>query len=133
MATWITLAEGDASGKAPYQCARVYRQKGKRMKLKSILLSLFLLLPVTAFGDQQTELAEEFMELTHVNKMMEEIKAQVLQMQDQIMTHMQIPEGKQEEAAAFKKEVHQTVLEIMDFEQMRNEYIELFTRMYSDE
>lgn len=103
------------------------------MKLDAFVLCLILLLPFSAFGDQQTELAEEFMELTHVNKMMAQVEAQVLQMQDQILAQMQIPEGKEEEAAKFQKEVHETVVKIMDFEQMRTEYIDLFTSMYTEE
>jgi uncharacterized protein len=103
------------------------------MKIGAIVLCLSLLVPLSGFADQQTELAKEFMELTHVNKMMDQVEAHVLQMEDQIIAGMQIPAGKEKEAAAFQEEVHKTVVEIMDFEQMRKEYIELFTSVYTEE
>jgi uncharacterized protein len=102
------------------------------MKKFMMALCLFLLLPVSAFA-QEVELAEEFMELTHVNKMMDQIEAQVMQMQDQLLAHMEIPEGKEQAAEEFRTEVRQVVYEIMDFEQMREEYIELFSTVYTEE
>jgi uncharacterized protein len=103
------------------------------MKSRIILTFLLMFWPLSALADQQTELAEEFMELTHVNKMMAQIEDQVVQMQDQILAHMQIPEGKEEEVATFQKEVQAKVQEIMDFEEMRGEYLELFTSVYSEQ
>jgi uncharacterized protein len=103
------------------------------MKSRIILTFLLMFWPLPALADQQTELAEEFMELTHVNKMMAQIEDQVVQMQAQILAQMQIPEGKEEEAATFQKEVQAKVQEIMDFEKMRGEYLELFTSVYSEQ
>ncbi|RJQ77864.1 MAG: DUF2059 domain-containing protein [Desulfobacteraceae bacterium] len=103
----------------------------KTMKLKSILFCLILLMPLAAFGDEKTELAKEFMELTHVNRLVDQIRAQVMQIQDQVVAQMDVPDDKKDEATAFQKQVQGKVLEIMDFEQMHNEYITLFASTYT--
>jgi uncharacterized protein len=89
------------------------------------------LLPCSARADEKVDLAKEIMELTHVNKMMDQVKAQVLQLQSQILAQLDIPENKREEAERFQKKVHDKIFEVMSFEQMQKEYVELYSSVYT--
>ena len=102
-------------------------------KIISMMICLMLLVPFLARADEKVALAKEIMALTHVTKMMEQVKAQVLQLQSQILSEMDIPENKQEETKAFQKKIHDKIFEIMSYEQMQKEYIELYTSVYTIE
>jgi uncharacterized protein len=101
------------------------------MKTISLLFCLMWLLPCSARADEKVDLAKEIMELTHVNKMMDQVKAQVLQLQSQILAQLDIPENKREEAERFQKKVHDKIFEVMSFEQMQKEYVELYSSVYT--
>jgi uncharacterized protein len=96
-----------------------------------VWIAFMLLAPAAAAADQKDDLAREILALTHVNQMMEQLKTQVLQLQDQILSEMDIPEDKKEAAETFKRKIHEKIFEIMSPEQMRDEYIELYTSVYT--
>jgi hypothetical protein len=101
------------------------------MKIDILVIFLILITPLSAFGDEKVELAKEIMELTNVKEMMKQVKANSLQMQNQLMDQFDVPEDKDEKAIEFKKKVHDKIFEIMGFETMENEYIDLITSVYS--
>ena len=101
------------------------------MKIKIVLIVLILLAPLSAPADERTELAKEIMELTHMNKMMDQVKSHVKQLQDQVLAQMEIPEGKKANVEAYKKKIHDKIFEIMDYKQMQKEFIELYTSVYT--
>ena len=103
------------------------------MKIKLIALCIFVLLPFPAVGAEKAELAKEIIELTNVNKIMDQVKAQALQMQNNVMAQFDIPEDQKEKSMAFQKKLHDRIFEIMGFEKMEKEYIDLFTSVYTTE
>ncbi len=103
------------------------------MKIKLIALCIFVLLPFPVFGAEKAELAMEIIELTNVSKIMDQVKAQALQMQNNVMAQLDIPEDQEEKSMAFQKKLHNRIFEIMGFENMEKEYIDLFTSVYTTE
>lgn len=101
------------------------------MKLKFFAICLLLLLPFSAFGDEKVELAKEIMELTNANQLLEQVGMQVKQMQSQVMAQFEIPEDKKEQTLKFQNKVRDKIFEIMAFDKMENEYIELFASVYT--
>jgi uncharacterized protein len=101
------------------------------MKIKIVLIALILLAPLSAPADERTDLAREIMELTHMNKMMDQVKAHVTQLQDQVLSQMEIPEGKKANVESYKKKIHDKIFEIMDYKKMQKEFIELYTTVYT--
>ena len=68
-----------------------------------------------------------------MNKMLEQAKQQVLQMQAQIMDQFDIPEDKKDDALAFQKKLIEKMFEIMSFDHMHKEYVDLFSDVYTVE
>ena len=120
--------------KPPRVKPNVIRKEGARMKklVAGILLCL-LLIPFYAIADEKSDLAEKVMTLTNMNKMLEQAKQQVLQMQAQMMDQFDIPENKKDDALAFQKKLTEKTFEIMSFDNMHNEYVRLFTDVYTVE
>lgn len=101
------------------------------MRIKIIAIGLMLLLPLSAFGDQKSELAREIMELTNIKQMLEQLKGQVKQMEHQLLGQYEIPEDKKEIFAEYQNRLNDKVFEIMSYEEMEAEYLDLFTSTYT--
>lgn len=92
---------------------------------------LLLLLPFYALADEKYDLADKIISLTNMSRMMEQTKQQVLQMESQMMGQFDVPEDKKDAAAAFQKKLTEKTFEIMDFDNMRNEYAALFAEVFT--
>lgn len=103
------------------------------MKIKIFTICLILLLPLAALGDEKNELAREIIELTRVKQIIEQLKGQVKQMEHQLLGQFEIPEGKKEIFIDYQNKLNDQVFEIMGFEEMENEYLDLFTSTYTIE
>ena len=104
------------------------------MKIKQLVFFIVLLvIPLSAYGDEKTQLAKELMTLTNMNQMLKQVQAQAKQMGREIMAQFDIPENQREKAAAFQNRLYDKIFETMRFTEMENEYIELFTSVYTVE
>ena len=103
------------------------------MKKILFVICLFLVVPFSAYGEEKIELAKEIMELTNMEKMMDQLKEQVFQLQNQLVSQLNIPEDKKEETLEFQKKLTAKIFEIMDFDNLENEYVNLFTSVYTIE
>jgi hypothetical protein len=110
------------------------RKKGDRMKKLLFVIFIFLSLnPLYAMADEKADLAEKIITLTKMNKILEQTKLQVLQMQAQMIDRFDIPEDKKDDALAFQRKLIEKTFEIMSFDTMHNEYVKLFTDVYTIE
>jgi len=103
---------------------------------KQLVAGILLFLvssPFYAMAGTKSDLAEKVIALTHMDKMLEQSKQQVLQMQTQIMEQFDIPEEKKDEAMAFQKKLTEKTFEIMSFDNMHHEIVGLFTDVYTVE
>ena len=77
------------------------------------------------------EYAKEIIELTDVNKLLDQVMAQLKQMQGQIRAQAGITEDQSEKAKEFQEKVQAKILEVFDFKKIEPEFIELFTSVYT--
>lgn len=103
------------------------------MKIKEIAFIMLLFIPFSAYGDEKEQLAKELMELTNMGQMIEQVNVQAKQMGQDIMAQFDIPEDQKEKAAEFQGRLYDKIFETMSFKEMENEYIELFTSVYTVE
>jgi len=103
------------------------------MKIKIFIICLILLIPFAAFGDDKVKLAKEIMELTNVNQTMKQFEMQMQQMQKQIMSQINIPENKKAKAHEFQNKLNKKIFEIISYDKMEKEYLELYTSVYTTE
>lgn len=103
------------------------------MKTKILALCLVFLMPLAAFGaeEEKAALAREMVALSHIDQLMAQAKQQVQQIQDQMMAQVDIPAEKKQEAIRFQQRVNDRVFEVMSFENMEQDYIDLFTSVYT--
>jgi uncharacterized protein len=104
--------------------------------MKKLLVGMFLFLtlnPFYAIADERADLADRIMTLTNMNKMLDHAKQQVLQIQTQTMNQLDIPEDKRDDALAFQKKMTEKIFEIMSFDNMHKEYVDLFSDVYTVE
>ena len=79
------------------------------------------------------EYAKELMELTDVNKLLDQVMAQMKQMQGQIRAQAGITEEESEKAREFEDKVQAKIMEVFDIKKIEPEFIELFTSVYTTE
>jgi hypothetical protein len=90
-----------------------------------------LFIPFNATADEKTDLAEKIISLTNMNRMLEQTKEQVLQMESQMMDQFDIPADQKAAAAAFRKKLTEKTFEIMSFDNMHDEYAALFAEVFT--
>jgi hypothetical protein len=103
------------------------------MKIKIFTFCLILLIPFTALGGDKVKLAKEIMELTNVNQVMKQVEVQFEQMQNQMISQLNIPSDKKVKAQDFQNKLRKKMFEIMSPDKMEKEYLELFTSVYTTE
>lgn len=103
----------------------------KNMKIKILTICLILLIPFVAFGDDKVKLAKEIMALTNINQVMKQVEMQLQQMQNQMISQLNIPSDKKAKAQEFQNKLHKKIFEIMSPDKMEKEYLELFTSVYT--
>ena len=72
------------------------------MKRKIIFTLFLIMLPVLSFAGDKENLAEEIMKLTNMQKMMDQTKVQIQQMQIRVMQQLEVSEKIKKELLNFK-------------------------------
>lgn len=105
--------------------------------MKAIVAGLLLLglslMPSWAAADEKAQLAEKVMVLTNMDQTLEHAKQQVLHMQARMMDQFDVPAEKNDEALAFQNRIIEKTFEVMSFNRMHDEYVKLFTDVYTVE
>jgi uncharacterized protein len=102
---------------------------------KSIILiittMIFLVAPAVA--GQKEDLAKEMLNLSDMQKMIDQIVAQVQQMQAAQLKLLSIPEKDQEKVLQFQSKLTKKIFDAMSWDKMEAEYITLFSTVYTVE
>ncbi len=102
---------------------------------KSIILiittMIFLVAPAVA--GQKEDLAKEMLNLSDMQKMIDQIVAQVQQMQTAQLKLLSIPEKDQEKVLQFQSKLTKKIFDAMSWDKMEAEYITLFSTVYTVE
>ncbi len=102
---------------------------------KSIILMIttmiFLIAPAVA--GQKEDLAKEMLNLSDMQKMIDQIVAQVQQMQTAQLKLLSIPEKDQEKVLQFQSKLTKKIFDAMSWDKMEAEYITLFSTVYTVE
>jgi hypothetical protein len=103
----------------------------KRTIILMITVILFLAAPAAA--GQKEDLAREMLNLTDMQKVMDQIVAQVQQMQASQLKSIDIPEGDKEKFLQFQNKCTKKIFDAMSWKKMEPEYITLFSSVYTVE
>jgi uncharacterized protein len=79
------------------------------------------------------EYAKEIIALTDVGKLLDQVMAQIKQMQGQMMTQAGIPESEKEKAAALQDKLQAKMAEAFDMKKIEPQFIDIFTSVYTVE
>ncbi len=79
------------------------------------------------------EYAKEIIELTDVNKILDQVMAQIKQMQGQMMAQAGISESEKERAMALQDKVQVKMAEAFDMKKIEPKFIDIFTSVYTVE
>lgn len=102
---------------------------------KSIILIIttIIFLAAPAVAGQKEDLAKEMLKLTDMQKMMDQMVAQVQQMLTNQLKLQNIPEKDQEKVLQFQNTLTKKILDAMSWDKMEPEYIKLFSTVYTVE
>jgi len=97
-----------------------------------IIFTLFLImLPVLSFAGDKENLAEEIMKLTNMQKMMDQTKVQIQQMQIRVMQQLKVSEKDKKGAAEFQNKINEMIFNELTWDNIKSEYIKLFVDVYT--
>ncbi len=102
---------------------------------KSIILiiTIMIFLVAPAVAGQKEDLAKEMLNLSDMQKMIDQIVAQVQQMQTAQLKLLSIPEKDQEKVLQFQSKFTKKIFDAMSWDKMEAEYITLFSTVYTVE
>ena len=103
----------------------------KKSIIPMITIMIFLVAPAVA--GQKEDLAKEMLNLTDMQKMMDQMVAQVQQMQASQLKSLNIPEKDKEKFLQFQKKLTKKFFDAMSWKKMEPEYITLFSSVYTVE
>jgi len=89
------------------------------------------MLPVLSFAGDKENLAEEIMKLTNMQKMMDQTKAQIQQMQIRVMQQLEVSEKDKKGAAEFQNKINEMIFNELTWDNIKSEYIKLFVDVYT--
>jgi hypothetical protein len=89
------------------------------------------MLPVLSFAGDKENLAEEIMKLTNMQKMMDQTKVQIQQMQIRVMQQLEVSEKDKKGAAEFQNKINETIFNELTWDNIKSEYIKLFVDVYT--
>ena len=99
---------------------------------RKIMFTLFLImLPVLSFAGDKENLAEEIMKLTNMQKMMDQTKVQIQQMQIRVMQQLEVSEKDKKGAAEFQNKINEMIFNELTWDNIKSEYIKLFVDVYT--
>ncbi len=102
---------------------------------KSIILMIatMIFLVAPAVAGQKEDLAKEMLSLIDMHKMMDQMVAQVQQIQAAQLKGLNIPEKDQEKVLQFQSKVTKKIFDAMSWDKLEPEYITLFSTVYTVE
>jgi hypothetical protein len=102
---------------------------------KSIILMIttMIFLVAPAVAGQKEDLTKEMLNLADMKKMMDQIVAQVQQIQAAQLKSLNIPEKNQEKVLQFQSKLTKKIFDAMSWDKMEPEYITLFSTVYTVE
>ena len=89
------------------------------------------MLPVLSFAGDKENLAEEIMKLTNMQKMMDQTKVQIQQMQIRVMQQLEVSEKDKKGAAEFQNKINEMIFNELTWDNIKSEYIKLFVDVYT--
>ena len=89
------------------------------------------MLPVLSFAGDKENLAEEIMKLTNMQKMMDQTKVQIQQMQIRVMQQLEVSEKDKKGAAEFQNKINEMIFNELTWDKIKSEYIKLFVDVYT--
>jgi hypothetical protein len=101
------------------------------MKRKIIFTLFLIMLPVLSFAGDKENLAEEIMKLTNMQKMMDQTKVQIQQMQIRVMQQLEVSEKDKKGAAEFQNKINEMIFNELTWDNIKSEYIKLFVDVYT--
>ena len=102
-------------------------------KIIILIVSTLIFLYVPAVAGQKEDLAKELLNLTDMQKMLDQIVVQIQQMQDSQLKLLDIPKKDQEKFKQFKNKLMKKIFDTMNWEKMETEYIKLYSSTYTIE
>ena len=97
-----------------------------------MLVALIIItLPVLSFAGEKEDLAEESLELTGAQKLADQTKQQVLQMNLQRMSQIDVPEENKVAFTEFQLKIQETISNEFNWDKIKNMQIKLFTDIYT--
>lgn len=103
------------------------------MKSKLVMILVFLFLPVISHGGQKEKLAAELIILSEVNKVLDQLRLQVVRMTDQLLGQQAVPEEYAEELQGFQKELLGMIFSELSWSTMKDDCIRIYAEVFSKE
>ena len=102
---------------------------------KSIILIItaIIFLAVPAVAGEKEDLAKEMLKLTDMQKMIDQMAAQVQQMFASQLKALSIPEKDQDKVLQFQNKLTKKIFDALSWDKMEPEYIKLFSTVYTEE
>ncbi|NLD38414.1 MAG: DUF2059 domain-containing protein [Desulfatiglans sp.] len=88
---------------------------------------------VKAEDKSKEEYAKEIIALSDVGKILDQVMAQMKQMQGQIMAQAGIPESEKEKAMEFQDKLQALITEAFDMKKIEPQFVDIFTSVYTVE
>ncbi len=107
----------------------------KRIALLFLSASLLLCAAQTAFAQEadRKALVEELLIMTNVKENVEDLSRRLKQMQMAQIEQMDLPPEKAEEARLLQDRIMDILFEELSWEQMKDDFIELYASVFSEE
>lgn len=103
-----------------------------KRRIAAVLVTLLWFGSARAPAQQTPQaMAEELLNLLDMQEQMEHIVAQIQEMQAQQLAQMDIPADQQQQAIGLQRKVMQEVFAELSWENLKAEYIELYTAVYT--
>jgi len=102
-------------------------------KLLLFLSAWLLLLSGPSLAASREDLAREMLRLTDTRQMMDQIIAQIQQLQAAQLEDLHIPEAERARVQEFQQLANQKIFAALSWEKLEPDYIQLFARFYTTE
>ena len=104
-----------------------------RVLLLILLTALLFSSTAVASPDSHRQAAEDMLKISRVDKMIEPMMENVMSVMQQQMAQIDIPEDRKPIIEKYNEKIVKTLREEMKWEKMKDEFIELYLRVYTEE
>jgi len=98
-----------------------------------LIITAIFFLAVPAVAGEKEDLAKEMLKLTDMQKMIDQMAAQVQQMLTSQLKLQNIPEKDNEKVQQFQKKLSKKILDAVNWDKLEPECIKLFSTVYTEE